>query len=293
MPHLKKEITIFCFGFGQSARYFIKRLIGQKIKFKLLTTNTSETKRKKIFKNSYLSLKFKGTNYDKRIKKFITRSDYILVSIPPINKIDLVLRNFKKDLIRSQFLNLIYLSSTSVYGDHEGKWVNEKSRLKSKMYLGTGRLKAENEWRKIQKKNNLPINILRLSGIYSKKNNIIKRFKKGFKNVIIKSNHLFSRIRVEDVAQSIQLLFFKKKITGEIFNVSDNKPASSFEIASYVKKKYNLKNINFIEYKNLKNGMLKDFYKESKKVDNKKIKKILKLKLKYPSYKEGLKNLSN
>ena len=112
MPHLKKEITIFCFGFGQSARYFIKRLIDQKIKFKLLTTNTSETKRKKIFKKSYLSLKFKGTNYDKRIKNFITRSDYILVSIPPINKMDLVLRNFKNDLIRSQFLNLIYLSST-------------------------------------------------------------------------------------------------------------------------------------------------------------------------------------
>ena len=79
-------------------------------------------------------------------------------------------------LKRSTLKKLIYLSATSVYGNHNGKWVNENSKLKGKTKFGLGRKIVERNWLRFKEKTNLDINILRVSGIYSKESNVLKKF---------------------------------------------------------------------------------------------------------------------
>ena len=80
---------------------------------------------------------------------------------------------------------------------------------------------------------------------------------------------------------------------GEIYNISDNYPCSNEEIANYTA---NLIKINLpkkINFKDLDSGMLKNFYKDSKKINNKKMKSFFDYKLKYPTFKEGLNMIKN
>ena len=282
----------FFFGFGQVAKYYINYLIKKKKKFSFNTTSTSNTKLKSFKGKQYFSFKFKDFEFDKKIPYEILSSNYIIVSIPPKQNKDIVLENFKSLLSLDPNKKIIYLSATSVYGNHKGKWVSEKSKLKTKTDMGKGRQCAEKSWIKLFSKYNIDLNILRLSGIYSKESNALKRLKDGPRIFIKKKNHFFSRIRVEDIAIALDKVLNNKNIRGEIFNISDNLPASSEEITRFAAKLLNIKNLRSIKTSNLQ-GKIKDFYKDSKKVNNLKMKKLLKMKLKYPTYKEGLRNLIN
>jgi len=138
----------------------------------------------------------------------------------------------------------------------------------------------------------LPFQIFRLSGIYSDQRNILARLKSGNTNIINKKNHFFSRIHVEDIANVLfkSLSNFK---SSEIYNISDDKPSSSKEVMLYGVKLLNVNTPKSIEIKDIESEMLKNFYKESKKVSNKKMKSFFDYNLKYPSYVEGLNYIRN
>ena len=133
----------------------------------------------------------------------------------------------------------------------------------------------------------MPLQIFRLSGIYSNQYNVLKRLKVGEAKIINKKNHFFSRIHVEDIANALfkSLDNFKK---GEIYNISDDKPASNKEVIMYGIKLLGVDEPKTLEINEIKNEMLRNFYKDSKKVSNKKIKEVFSYKLKFPTYKEGL-----
>ena len=176
------------------------------------------------------------------------------------------------------------MSATSVYGDHKGEWVNEDSKKKPTSSKGVARLNAENMWTSLEKKNELPIQIFRLSGIYSNEKNILIRLKSRNVKSINKKDHYFSRIHVDDIANILFKSLSKFK-SGEIFNISDDKPSPSDEVTLFGAKMLNIKNIEVGEIKNEK---LKSFYNDSKKVSNEKVKKFFNYELKFPSYIEGL-----
>ena len=287
-----KNINIFCYGFGQVAKSFVNRLSLEGFKIHLSTTNRSETTFNKIGNVEYKSYKFENNNFDEEIFDKLKNSDHILISIPPIDGNDIVINNFSDSLKISNIKWITYLSATSVYGNHEGEWVNELSKTRPTSPLGINRLKVEEKWLSFVKKNNLPLQIFRLSGIYSNKNNPLLRLKSGNANIINKPNHFFSRIHVEDIANILlkSLTNFK---TNEIYNISDDKPASSQEVMSYAAKILKTDLPKTIEEQDIKSEMLKNFYKDSKKVSNKKMKKFFNYNLKFPTYIEGLKNISN
>ena len=286
------NIKIFCFGFGQVAKSFIKKVLFEEKKIELNATSRNKTYKNSLGKLNFNIYKFNNNEVDINIRRKIHEADYILVSIPPNNDQDIVIKNFESDLKKTKCKWITYLSATSVYGDHKGEWVNESSETKPTSVYGVNRLQAENQWLKFSNENNLPIQIFRLSGIYSTKNNILKRLISGQITVVKKENHFFSRVHVEDIAN---LLFhsMKKFKSKEIYNISDDKPASQEEIASYGSKLLKVKSPEFLELESLEDGMLKDFYKDSKKVDNKKAKEFFKYQLIYPTYKEGLDKIFN
>ena len=282
-----KDINIFCFGFGQVAKNFIKKLSIEQYNINLSATSRSESS-KKIFNGiNYNSYLFNSEKFDQNLVVKLKEADHILVSIPPENQEDLVVKNFSKFIKSSKVKWITYLSATSIYGDHNGEWVNENSKTNPISNNGIARLKAENAWVSLEKDNKIPIQIFRLSGIYSNEKNILIRLKLGDVKLINKKNHYFSRIHVDDISNILFKSLSKFK-SGEIYNLSDDKPSTSEDVTLFGAKMLNIKNIEKIEVDQIKSEMLKNFYNESKKVSNKKVKSYFNYNLKFPSYIEGL-----
>ena len=285
-------MNIVCFGFGQVAKNFIKRLNEQGVPFKLTTTSRENSKNKKFENINYESFQFTEEVFDKNLISRFEEADHVLLSIAPVNGTDIVIKNLKDYFKSSKFKWITYLSATSIYGNHNGEWVDENSETKPNSPNGVERLKVEKEWMQLASKFDLPFQIFRLSGIYSNQYNILKRLKSGEANIINKKNHFFSRIHVEDIANvlSISLNNLKKR---EIYNISDNQPASAEEVTMYGVKLLGIDKPKTIEINEIKSEMLKNFYKDSKKVNNKKMKEFFNYKLKYPTYVEGLNYIFN
>jgi len=287
------KTKIFCFGFGQVAESFINKLINEKKEFDLSVTSRQETHQIEFNNIKINSYQFTEDKFDNSIEKKIEEADYILVSIPPINGKDIVanyLDSNQKKIINCKWIT--YLSATSVYGDHKGDWVNEDSATQPTSDNGISRLEAEKNWKSLSNKKKYPLQIFRLAGIYSNEFNILKRLKTGKVQIVDKKNHFFSRIHVEDVANILfkSLDNFKDN---EIYNICDDKPASQIEVAAYGAKLLKLEKPNLVKLEEIESEMLRNFYKDSKKVDNKKMKEFFNHKLMYPTYVEGLNFILN
>ena len=213
-----KAMNIICFGFGQVAKNFIKKLKDQGATFKLTATSREESKTEEFENITYESFQFTKEGFDKNFLKRFEEADHILLSIAPIHGVDIVIKNFKDNFKSNKLKWITYLSATSVYGNHNGEWVDENSETKPTSPNGVERLKVEKEWMQLASKFDLPFQIFRLSGIYSNQFNILKRLKSGEAKIINKKNHFFSRIHVEDIANVLtsSLNNFKKKDSNKL-----------------------------------------------------------------------------
>ena len=287
------KYRVFCFGFGQVAESFINKLINEKKDFELSVTSRQETHQINFNNVKINSYQFTNDKFDISIKKKIEEADYILVSIPPIDGKDIVANYLDKNL--KEITNckwITYLSATSVYGDHKGEWVNENSDTQPTSANGISRLAAEKKWKTLSVKNKYPLQIFRLAGIYSNEFNILRRLKTGKVQIVDKKNHFFSRIHIEDIANILFKSIDNFK-NNEIYNICDDKPTPQSEVAAYGAKLLKLEKPNSVKLEEVESKMLQNFYKDSKKVDNKKMKTFFKYNLKYPTYQEGLNNIFN
>ena len=290
-----KNINIFCFGFGQVAKTFIKKINAEKYNILLSTTSRKETTKQKFEQINYTSYKFDGESFDPEITEKITKSEYILVSIPPKGGTDLVFKTFSKIIENSKVKWITYLSATSVYGDHNGDWVTEESDTKAKSLNGLNRINAERLWMSSCLNKNLPLQIFRLSGIYSKKNNILERLKLGNLKIINKKNQFFSRIHVDDIAGSVLFLinlFFQGR-TPSVVNIADNLPANNLDVLNFaakIAKKSLPSTVPFEIAQKTMSPMALSFWQENRKVDNELLCKKLGYSLIYPDFRSGLKS---
>ncbi len=285
------KIKIFCFGFGQVAKSFINKLISRKEHLDLSITSRMPTHQKDFNNLKINSYMFNENIFDKDLKDKLEQANYILVSIPPVNGKDIVTKYIQSNLKNIKNCKWItYLSATSVYGDHNGEWVTEESITKPTSPNGIERLKAENSWMDLSKNNNFPLQIFRLAGIYSNEYNILKRLQLGKVQIIDKKNHYFSRIHVEDIA-NVLCESFKNFKNLETYNICDDMPASQNQVVSYGAKLLKLQQPKAVKLEEIESEMLKNFYKDSKKVNNKKMKNFFKYELKFPTFIEGLNNI--
>jgi|TARA_B110000211_G_scaffold193323_1_gene220989 NAD dependent epimerase/dehydratase family enzyme len=287
-----EAVNIICFGFGQVAKNFIKKIYSENFKINLTVTSREKSEKKNFASLNYQSLQFSECSFDAQLIENLKLADHILISIAPVKGEDIVIKNFQDNLKKSKIKWITYLSATSVYGNHNGDWVDENSDTKPTSTNGIDRLNAEKSWLDIAEKKGLPVQILRLSGIYSNQNNILTRLKSGNSKIIDKKNQFFSRIHVEDIA-NILFKSLKNLKTKEIYNISDDKPTSHEELILYGSKLLNIKKPKVVELSSIESEMVKNFYKDSKKVNNKKMKEFFNYKLKYPTYVEGLNYVFN
>jgi nucleoside-diphosphate-sugar epimerase len=267
-----------------SAQYLVKLLIDKKENFSVAGTSRSKIKfKEKEVKSFYLE----EEKFDLKITEYLKDVTHVLVSTPPKIE-DVIIKNFYDILSLNKKLTWLgYLSSTSVYGNHDGEWVTENSNTNPTSDAGINRLHAEKKFLQT----NLPVRIFRLSGIYSKERNVLDRLKHQEIRVVQMKNQIFSRIHVEDIAQTLWNSFQKSKVK-DIFNVSDDMPCSYKEVVEYASKLLGLEKPKEVSFKDLPEGSMKNFYLDSKKVSNQKA-KLMGLQLKYPTYKEGLDSIFN
>ena len=278
---------LLIFGYGYCAKALVAKLINKKNEILVVSRD-----KQKIDKLNELGIKACEWTNTSVVKHYISVSNTILISVPPYNFIDPVEEKFSDFFSQiNKKIRLIYLSSTGVYGDHKGAWVYENSKLKPTTELGKWRLRAEKNWLSFAKLNNLPILILRLSGIYGPNRSTFDRIQdKSFK-IVRCPNLLFSRIHIDDITNIIVAFLEKKNING-IYNLSDNMPATS---ESLYLETFKLLNSPPPEAKSLGELNLSKtalgFFSESKKVSNKKLLLDLSYKFIHPDYISGLKNI--
>jgi nucleoside-diphosphate-sugar epimerase len=228
------------------------------------------------------------------IKQALEQTTHILISIAPTEDGDVVLQEFK-ELIDRYAINIKwigYLSSTGVYGNHDGSWVDENAQTNPKGKNGIRRLIAENQWLDFGKNNNIAINIFRLSGIYGPERNALIQVANQTARSIYKEGQVFSRIHVEDIAEIIKLAIANQSFS-EIYNLADDHPCSSIEVNEYASELLNVSPPAIIDFKDAQLSiMAQEFYNNNRRVSNKKIKDKLGVILKFPTYKEGLLELS-
>ncbi len=269
-------MKLFCFGLGQT----VKNLIGV---LKNKNYNNISLISRSYCNNVKNYYNINEDYIDKEIIKEVIESTHILISLPPPYE-NFVLKNFKSIINESKNLKWLgYLSSTSVYGNHDGNWVDENTITKPQTTMGKKRLAAEKNLLKLKK-----LRIFRLSGIYSKTNNVFNRINNNQINIIKGKNNYFSRIYIDDIIETLLKSFYNSK-DNQIYNVCDDLPATYVDVIKYACKLLN-KNYNFpeIEFDQIQNKFLSEFYKDNKRVSNKKIKKSLGVNLNFPTYKHGL-----
>jgi nucleoside-diphosphate-sugar epimerase len=180
-----------------------------------------------------------------------------------------------------------YLSTTGVYGDHQGGWVDENTPLTPSSVRGEYRVLAEAQWRAT----GLPVHIFRLAGIYGPGRGPFEKVRDGTARRIIKPGQVFSRIHVDDIAQVV-LASINRPNPGAAYNVCDDDPAPPEDVLSYAAHLLGLPEPPAVDYATADlSPMARSFYAESKRVRNDKIKNDLGVQLAHPDYRHGLKAL--
>lgn len=222
----------------------------------------------------------------------LATATHLLVSAAPNDTGDPFLHAHLPDLEAAQNLEWVgYLSTTGVYGDHGGGWVDETSPLTPATARGKARVAAEAQWRDVAEKLGLNLKIFRLAGIYGPGRGPFAKVRNGTARRIIKANQVFSRIHVEDIAQ-VLLASINQPQSSQIFNVCDNAAAPPEDVIAYAAELLGMPLPPKQDFETAQmTPMARSFYAESKKVANGRIKSELNVKLAYPDYKSGLKAL--
>jgi len=217
---------------------------------------------------------------------------HILCTIAPGSAGDPALRTCGALLREARWLG--YLSTTGVYGDQGGGWVDETLPAKPGQPRSIDRLAAERAWQAAGLEAGAAVDIFRLPGIYGPGRSAIDQVRAGTARRIDKPGQVFSRIHVEDIAATV-LAALTRRSPGAIYNVADDLPAPSGDVIAYACELLALPVPPLIPWDQAApamSAMARSFYAENRRVRNDRIKQELGVALRYPTYREGLRAIA-
>lgn len=275
------EKTLLSIGHGFSARALGARLVPQG--WRIVGTTRSPDKADAIADTGVEPVVWPGADLGALIAQFPN----VLVSAGPDSAGDPVL-NAVEDAVTRAAPDLRwvgYLSTTGVYGDHDGDWVDEDTPLTPSTKRGRARVTAEARWQAIS---DLPLHIFRLAGIYGPGRGPFAKVRAGTARRIIKPGQVFSRIHVEDIAQALELSL-QRPDPGAVYNLCDDDPAPPQDVIAHAAELLGLPVPPAIPFAQADmTPMARSFYAESKKVRNDRIKQALGWAPQFPTYRAGL-----
>lgn len=272
--------VLLSFGHGYSAQA-LSRILGPAGWTVFGTTRQAETA-DSVAQSGAVPIIWPGAD----ITPFLDQAEYLLISAGPNEAGDPVLKALKSEIqSRSdQFKWVGYLSTTGVYGDHQGAWIDETTPLTPATKRGKLRVKAERDW----SATGVPLHIFRLAGIYGPGRGPFSKVHQGTARRIIKANQVFSRIHVDDIAQVLAASIARPN-PGAVYNVCDDLPAPPQDVIAYAAELLDVPVPLDEDFETADmSPMARSFYSESKRVSNERLKVELGVTLKYPDYKTGL-----
>ena len=278
---------LFCFGLGFSARELGHRLMtaGWQVAGTTRSAESAEALRQEGFEVHLF-------DRDRPLTapaEALGAATHLLSSVPPDADGDPVLEQHRDDILACPSLEWIgYLSTTGVYGDRDGGWVDEDSALEPTGERGRRRLEAERAWLALDGR---PAHLFRLAGIYGPGRNALATVRKGRAQRIDKPGQVFSRIHVADIATILEASIARPS-PGRAYNLCDDEAAPPAEVIGHACDLLGVEPPPLVPFEEAElSPMGRSFYRDNKRVSNRRIKEELGVSLAYPSYRDGLADL--
>lgn len=278
--------TLVCLGLGYCARYYVAE-------FGMRFDGVAGTSRTPQPAGRVEMLAFDGGKPSHELQASIAAATHLLISAGPHEAGDPILASLRNHIAAASDLqSLIYLSSLGVYGDHDGAWVDESATTIPAHARGGARLHAEQGWQALGRERGVPVAVLRLAGIYGPGQNAFTRLLAGRAHRVNKPGHVFNRIHVADIAQAIDAAFAQR--ADGVFNVTDDEPAPYADQVLLAAELLDLApppELSMEEARQVMTPFALSFYSGCVRVRNDKLKRVLGVRLRYPTYREGLQAL--
>jgi len=286
-----EDNKLFCFGLGYTACRLAERLIGEG--WRISGTTRDHDKGAGLKLAGIDTCIAHGDDLGSNLATALRGSRYVLVSVPPQDDGDLVTQLHGGDIsVLSGLRWLGYLSSTAVYGDHGGAWVDEATPPVPSSEIGSRRLAAEEAWLALWRERGIPVHVFRLAGIYGPGRSALDRVRAGTARRIVKSGHVLSRIHVDDITCVLAASMARPR-PGAIYNLSDDQPASGAEVTAFAARLLGTKPPPEIAYNVSEiSPEAGRFFVDHRRVRNNLIKTELGVSLRYPNYAMGLRAIA-
>lgn len=279
---------LFCFGYGYTAHH-LSRALAARGDFTIAGTTRDHDKLDVMAQHgidAHLFSYDQGMPNPQTLFRDVT---HVLISVPPDDNGDPVWIFHGDDLARAPNLKWVgYLSSTAVYGDRGGDWVDEQTDVHPVTKRGMRRSRAERQWLTLYQDHDFPAMIFRLAGIYGPGRSALETVRAGAARRINKQGHAFSRVHIDDIVQTLIASMTRGK-KGRVYNVADDYPAPSHEVIAYTCELLGLPVPPLLDFNSADLAPITmSFYTENKRVRNDLIKDELGVRLQYPTFREGL-----
>jgi len=224
----------------------------------------------------------------------LAAATHILSSVPPGEASDPVLDAHGEAIANSGAAWIGYLSTTGVYGDTGGAWVDEGAPVRPSGPRGERRVAAERAWLALAATSptgKLPVHIFRIAGIYGPGRNALAQLRAGTAKRTEKPGHIFSRIHVADIA-AVLAASMDRPNPGAIYNLCDDRPAPGPDVVSFAASLLGVEPPPLVPIEQAElSAMATSFYADNRRVRNDRIKQELGVRLAYPDYEAGLRAL--
>jgi nucleoside-diphosphate-sugar epimerase len=212
---------LFFFGFGYCAARIAALLRQEGVQVAMSGTTRSEEKLQ-LGASAVQLRRFDGQQPMEQAEQALAQVTHLLVSVPPGAEGDPALRLHREALRAAPRLRWVgYLSSTQVYGDTAGEWVDERTVPTS----SSPRLTAEGQWLEFGRERSVPVHILRLGGIYGPGagRNAMAMLQAGTARRVVRPGLVFNRVHVDDIAATVRAAARARGESG-VYNVVDDRP---------------------------------------------------------------------
>ncbi len=268
--------TLLSIGHGYSAQALARRLLPEG--WHIIGTTRSEAGAAALRATGIEALVWPTED----LAPALARATHLLTSVAPVDG-DPVLQALGPQIAAARLGWVGYLSTTAVYGHHNGDWVDETTPLAPTTTRGAARVQAEADWAAL----GLPLHVFRLAGIYGPGRGPFEKVRDGTARRIHKAGQVFSRIHVDDIANVLHAALLRPN--PGIYNLCDDDPASPEDILGLAAEMLGLPPPPIVPYEQAEmTPMARSFYAENKRVRNDRIKSVLGVKLDFPTYREGL-----
>lgn len=275
--------TLLSLGHGYSASALARRLGSG---WRVIGTTRAPEKAARLRQEGVEPLIWPGES----LSPALSAATHLLVSIAPDAAGDPVLAAHGAEIAAAapHLAWAGYLSTTGVYGDHQGSWVDEETPLAPTTARGRQRVLAEAQWQALAAASDLPLHIFRLAGIYGPGRGPFEKVRNGTARRILRENQFFSRIHVEDIA-AVLAASIARPDPGAVYNVADDDPSPPEEVLAEAARLLGLPLPPEVPFDAAEmTPLARSFYAESKRVRNDRIKQALGVRLAYPDYRVGL-----